>query len=85
MALSDRINEKRPAPIHGYPCSVGKLLAELDGDEREALLHMLGTNERPGWSAADIFAALTSEGHTVGYQTINRHRGGKCRCDKAAA
>lgn len=82
MALSDRVNEKRPAPIHGYPCSVGTLLATLKGEELEALRLMLGTKERPGWSAADIYATLTAEGYAVGHQTINRHRGGKCRCGR---
>lgn len=85
MALSDRVNEKRPATIHGYPCSVGKLLAELEGEEREALLLMLGTPEHRGWAASDIYDALLAEGHKVGYQTVNRHRGGKCRCGRADA
>ena len=85
MALSDRITEARPAPIHGYPCSVGALLDTLEGDELEALKVMLGTREKPGWSAADIYAALTDEGYKVGHQTINRHRGGKCRCERVSA
>lgn len=80
MALSDRINQ-RPRPKHGRPCSVGKLLDELKGAERDALLEMLGDPvKRDGWSAADIFETLLDEGHRVGFQTINRHRGGTCRC-----
>lgn len=79
MALSDRLNQP-PKPIHGYPCSVGHLLATLEGDERAALLTMLGTPEKRGWPATAIYDALKAEGHEVGLQTVNRHRGGKCRC-----
>lgn len=84
MALADRLTTP-PAPKHGYPCSVGVLLDTLDQDDRDALLTMLGTPERRGWSASDIYDALIAEGHKVGLQTINRHRGGKCRCAKDAA
>lgn len=85
MALADRITAGRPVPIHGSPCSVGVLLDTLKGDELEALNLMLGTPERRGWSATDIYDALIAEGYEVGRQSINRHRGGKCRCAKAAA
>lgn len=85
MALADRLTAGRPVPIHGSPCSVGTLLDTLDGPELEALNLMLGTPERRGWAASDIYDALTAEGYEVGYQTINRHRGRKCRCFKAAA
>ena len=85
MALSERINQGRPAPTHGYPCSVGALLDTLEGDELAAFKTMLGTREKRGWSATDIYAAVTAEGHTIGLQTINKHRGGNCRCAKAAS
>lgn len=84
MALSDRVTNPPKAKC-GVPCSVGTLLASLEGAERDALLAMLGTPEQRGWSAFDIYTALTEEGHTVALQTINRHRGGKCRCGKDAA
>jgi hypothetical protein len=71
--------------MHGSPCSVGALLGQLDGDELEALRLMLGTPDKRGWAAGDIYDALTAEGYAVSYQQINRHRGGKCRCPKAAA
>ena len=85
MALSDRINEARPAPICGTPCSVGKLLATLEGDELASFKIMLGTKEQRGWTAPDIYDAVIAEGHTIGFQTINKHRGGRCRCPKASA
>ena len=71
--------------MHGTPCSVGALLDQLEGAELEALQTMLGTPEKRGWSQAEIYKALTAEGYEVGLQTINRHRGGQCRCSKAAA
>jgi hypothetical protein len=85
VALSDRINAGRPASKHGYPCSIGTLLTTLEGDELEALNLMLGTPEKRGWAAGDIYDALIGEGYEVGFQTINRHRGHKCRCFRTAA
>lgn len=82
MALTDRL-DKRPVSRHGLPCSVGQLLQTLEGEELEALQIMLGDpHKRDGWTATDIWTALTAEGYKVGYQTINRHRGGKCRCNQ---
>ena len=79
MALADRLTEP-PAPIHGTPCSVGVLLDTLEGAELEAFKAMLGTPEQRGWSQDAIYTALTDEGYRVGRQSINRHRGGRCRC-----
>lgn len=82
MSLSERVTET-PSRTHGLPCSVGVLLETLKGDELDALKTMLGDPiKRDGWSASDIFKALSDEGYTVGYQTIGRHRGGKCRCGR---
>jgi hypothetical protein len=85
MALADRIKEPPAASIHGHPCSVGELLNSLPTTEAEALNLMLtGTPERR-WSQTEIFDAVTAEGHTVGRQSINRHRSGRCRCFPSAA
>lgn len=84
MALSERVKAGQPATIHGTPCSVGLLLDALEGAELDALKTMLGTPERRGWTASEIYSALIEEGHSVALQTINRHRGGRCRCSKAA-
>lgn len=85
VALSERVSAPRNLPVHGTPCSIGALLDKLTGDELDALNLMLGTPERPGWAASEIYAVLTDEGYTVGYQQINKHRGNKCRCAKANA
>lgn len=77
MALADR---KAPESKHGLPCSVGVLLDTLEGAELKAFQKMLGTSERRGWPAGAIWEACRDEGHEIGLQSINRHRGGKCRC-----
>lgn len=82
MALADRIKEPPAKSLHGFPCSVGALLAQLDGDELAAFQAMLGTDEQRGWSAAAIYKAVTDEGYTIGHQSINHHRGKRCRCFK---
>lgn len=79
MALADRI--KNPAAnMTGLPCSIGALLETLEGDELAALKLMLAPDS--GWSQAMIWKTLMDEGYVVGQQSINRHRGGNCRCAK---
>lgn len=86
MALADRLKDHRPVVRTGTPCSVGVLLAELQGSERAAFQKMLGDPvKRDGWPATDILDALRAEGHVVAFQQINRHRGGRCRCAKDSA
>lgn len=80
MALSERIKNPAPAVIHGLPCSIGSLLATLDEAEAAALNAML---YELNWNAGQVYDALREEGYTVGRQSVNRHRGGKCRCAKA--
>lgn len=63
------------------PCSIGGLYVKLGNDQTEidALNRILYDL---GWHAGQVYDALASEGHTVGRQSINRHRGKKCRCFK---
>lgn len=84
MALADRTP---PRPSTGLPCSIGALLDRLHGDELDAFRQMLGTPENRGWSATAIYDAVRDEGYDIGLQSINRHRGRKCRCfrDQRAA
>lgn len=81
MALSDRLDEA-PQRTNGLPCSVGALEDKLTGKEADAFYAMLHTL---GWSARQVYDAVTAEGYDVGYQTINRHRSRACRCFKGAA
>ena len=82
MALSQRITQPPASTPHGLPCSIGALLDRLDGDEKAALNSML---YELGWNAGQIYDAVRDEGYTVGRQSINRHRGERCRCFKDAA
>lgn len=79
MTLAQKIKAPKVEPLHGKPCSIGVLVANLKGAELDALNTMLAS---PDWSQYRIWKALTEEGHTVGLQTINRHRGGRCRCGR---
>lgn len=79
MSLASRVNKPAPPAVHGFPCSIGALIERLDKAEREALRVMLYDL---GWNAGQVWEALRDEGHVVGRQSINRHRGGKCRCTK---
>lgn len=83
MSLADRLATTKQTQS-GLPCSIGRLLATLKGDELAALEAMLGTPERRGWSQRDIYITLRAEGYEVGLQTINRHRAGMCRCGNVA-
>jgi hypothetical protein len=76
MALADRL-ENPQRNMAGTPCSVGLLLDTLQGGELDALQQMLASRE---WSQAMVWKALTDEGYEVGMQSVNRHRGEKCRC-----
>lgn len=82
MALADKVE---PQPKHGLPCSIGELLNTLAGDELTAFQTMLGTPENRGWPATAIWQACRDEGYQIGLQSVNRHRGGKCRCAQVSA
>lgn len=75
MPLAEKLNTPtRRQP--GTPCSVAELLAKLNNDDRAALHAALDSRQ----SSSEIYWALRDEGHTVGKQTIGRHRRGDCRC-----
>jgi hypothetical protein len=56
---------------------VGDLLERLPEPEAAALLAALADRQ---WTEGELYDALADEGHTVGQQTIGRHRRGACRC-----
>lgn len=86
MSLADIVASNPTTKARtGSPCSVGSLLDELDGPDRDALLFILYGEERQrggrGWPQSAIYATLVKEGHVVSQQQINRHRSGQCRCE----
>lgn len=77
MALADKLANPPAGATTGLPCSIGALLDRLEDAERAALQTMLDDRS---WSQTMIWETLKSEGYTVGRQSVNRHRGNKCRC-----
>lgn len=92
MSLAARA-QQRPETIHGTPCSVGRLIDELDADELAAFqLMMYGragltepTRGYRGWTEREVHETVTDEGYEVARSQINEHRGKRCRCYRAAA
>lgn len=66
-----------PRSRQGLPCSVAELLELLPKTESAALRRMLGDR---AWTDNAIYEAVVDEGHTVGRQSVGRHRRGVCRC-----
>jgi hypothetical protein len=66
-----------PKPIHGLPCSVGRLLTTLDAEDVAWLAASLADDD---WTDGMIYQVLTADNWTVGRQSIGRHRRGDCRC-----
>lgn len=83
MALADQ----KPAPT--TTCSVGAILRgrDLDGkpvpdEDIATFTAWLGTPDRRGLPAGEIFDAVKAEGYRISYQQINRHRGARCGCSE---
>ncbi len=64
-------------PIHGLPCSIGRLLTTLNPDDVSTLADCLADDD---WTNEMIYQLVTADGHDVGRQSIGRHRRGQCRC-----
>lgn len=80
MAIADRIKQPPPPALNGMPCSIGALFTQLDEAESAALNILL---YEMNLNAGQVYDALRDEGYTVGRQSINRHRGEKCRCHRS--
>lgn len=80
MGLADKLKTtQRSEP--GLPCGVGKLLSELDGEDREALELVFSTRSKSGTiSNRQLHAILLSEGHDIAFASISLHRRQQCRC-----
>lgn len=93
MSLAERVTQ-RPETIHGTPCSVGKLIADLEPHAAELAAFQrimygregLTEPRRPykGWTEQEVFDVVTTEGYAVAKNQINTHRGKHCRCYKDA-
>ena len=64
---------KRPGAV----CGIALLARRLDETELDELNEALAADV----SAAAVSKALEARGYDVNYQSISRHRAGRCRCD----
>lgn len=84
MALADAA-QSITKPMHGTPCSVGRLLTVLDPADVTTLASWLADTR--AWSEERLYRRLTTddpendwEAVEVGRQSIGRHRRRQCRC-----
>lgn len=76
MSLLDEARSLAKRP--GGTCGVALLTSRLGGVEQAELAEALASDV----SADAVAKALGERGHTISYQTIMRHRGGKCACPR---
>ena len=77
MKLADALAALPPRLPNGPRCTVGAILDKLDDDDRAALTAALDDDEVQGSGLARL---LSSRGHKVNGNTIQRHRRGDCSC-----
>lgn len=80
MSLAEKLRTAaRSEP--GLPCGVGKLLKELQGEDREALEIIFSTRSVSGTiSNRQVHKILLEEGHEIAFASISLHRRKQCRC-----
>lgn len=62
----------------GGSCGIAVLTRRLSESEQVELAEALDSDV----SASALSKALELRGHDLNYQTISRHRAGKCRCPR---
>jgi hypothetical protein len=77
MALATR-NQAPPAK-NGTPCSIAVVYEAVAADPAE-LRELNAILYEEGNTQAQVFKYLTDDGYTIGFQTVNKHRGKNCRC-----
>lgn len=78
MPLASRQQTK--SAMHGTPCSIG-LVYEDVADNPVELRELNTLLYDEGNTAGQVFEYLTVDGgYDVGFQSVNRHRGQRCRC-----
>ena len=80
MSLADRL-ASTPRSTTGLPCGVGRLLSELNGEDKAALEAVFSQRSIPGTiSNRQVYEILISEGHDIAFASISMHRRQQCRC-----
>ena len=80
MALDDALR-RHSAPVT-QPCVIGALVAQLDDNDRQALLAAMADDTV---ETIAIVRALADEGYTVARTTLVRHRKAECSCVRVSA
>lgn len=76
-SLREQLHEEK-RPRRGPACSISVILAELDKDDRTALIEALTD---PTVEHTAIRRVLVHNGFRVNINTVQRHRRGECLCD----
>lgn len=80
MSLAKKISELKPVGP-GLPCGIGKILLQLEGEDREALNMLVKSPYVSGGvSNRMIFDLLDSEGYKIALASVRLHRSKQCRC-----
>ena len=80
MSLSEKLKIATKAE-RGLPCGVGKLLAIVSDEDKEALELIFSTKAGNGAvSNIKIHEIIRSEGHDIAFASIRLHRSKTCRC-----
>ncbi len=69
-------------PAHGPACVFAVVLPTLDDIDRKALENALRLDS--GIQGQQIADVLTAQGHPVRGHTVQRHRNGRCSCERVS-
>lgn len=75
MSIYDEIVAEQPVSI----CKFGKVLRELDPDDRAGLEQALSN---PSITQISVVNVLNRRGHHVDRDTVSKHVRGKCVCNR---
>jgi hypothetical protein len=75
--ISEAIEVTKPARV-GMACSTGRLLDEVDAEDRADLVRLLASSSPSSYVAR----VLDRAGHVTGASNLQRHRIGDCKCPK---
>jgi hypothetical protein len=80
MSLADKLKSAtRTEP--GLPCGIGRVLAQVTGEDKEALEIIFSSRSRSGTiSNRQVHEILISEGYEVAFASVRLHRLQQCRC-----
>ena len=79
VSLAEAVN----IPASGYDkrrrCLTQEWITSLPTDEHEAALELLAD---PNRLTSDLLILFQENGYPLGYDSLGRHRGGRCSCPR---